>query len=884
MNSFENFFKKYNFKQANNIFEEIVSILGKNTKLWNDNSVTTYNRLKKNNDILLGKISDDFYIYNNKYTFDISIEYLKKIKIHKLNGDLITIWDCNSYYHIYIFKNYEEDLYIKKDKKYKLINEEEAIDSFEFYEYDNLENFIKEFNFPNDRFDINNINIKQNFPNGFKTIKELNIFIPTGKSEKIVFFHNIKIGMTYTILKKLMYERRYYGTRILYLNIHYLRKNPSLIKWKKYFYYYCSILFNYNELKLFKVLIRSIFKIINREFKIENIINFILLNFTGENIKIIFDNIDNKDSYNDIKRMKINEHNNNLKFNYIISLNDNSYEIFNKYLKNEYKEEFYFLQKKNIDELKLEDDFDNKYNEEELYRKRKTEEINDIIKEKRVYFIFSCLIILINLSSHEKIEDENDIDILNYIYPFLYYIYIQMDENNKITKIRFRNDVIKEIIYDSFIFSQTFHLLSDTNIHIDKILKKEEGIRLEKLIIYSLLLNKYTSYCFYKIKVKSIYCIDEIPIINYKNQNILFFQNNPNSEIYDFVILVIKDNKLFLKAYQIGINKNKSQLIKLNKDIIELDLSYFIHILEYKINKKISKYSFGIITNKKGLEDTINYPNFNIMKDYCINFGFEFLIFDTNNCDLSEYDKTSNTFIPIIKMSYINDCNNLNKLDLIKNGFPNKYPINKINQEKLINNINNILKENNKIKQDLNLNLVGMFNGIPSNFYLNSYLCYYHKITKNDGIHNISIFYNGKEILKKLEKENIIQNNYILFFKIIEVNKYNGNNFNTIKIKKKIIKKNETKNIICGKFKRKRFFEDEKESVNKKILSLNDQKVSSNKIINNHEKVNENLKKNKILISSDEEVYANVTKNNEVLIGSDEEIYTNEKRNKKRKK
>ena len=60
--------------------------------------------------------------------------------------------------------------------------------------------------------------------------------------------------------------------------------------------------------------------------------------------------------------------------------------------------------------------------------------------------------------------------------------------------------------------------------------------------------------------------------------------------------------------------------------------------------------------------------------------------------------------------------------------------------------------------------------------------------------------------------------------------------------------------------------------------------MSSNKLINNDEKVNENLKKNKILISSDEEVYANVTKNNEVLIGSDEEIYTNEKRNKKRKK
>ena len=262
------------------------------------------------------------------------------------------------------------------------------------------------------------------------------------------------------------------------------------------------------------------------------------------------------------------------------------------------------------------------------------------------------------------------------------------------------------------------------------------------------------------------------------------------------------------------------------------------------------------------------------MKDYCKNLGFEFLIIDTNKCDLSEYNKSSNTFISIKNMSYISDCNNLNKLDLIKNGFPNKYPINKINQEKLINNINNILKENNKIKQDLSLNLVGMFNGIPSNFYLNAYLCYYHKITKNDGIHNISIFYNGKEIVKKFEKENIIQNNYILFFKIIEDNKYNGNNYNTTKIKKKIIIKNDTKNIICGKFKRKRFFEDEKESVNKKIFSLNGQKVSSNKVINNNDKV----------ISSDEEVYTNVIKNNKILISSDEEIYTNEKRNKKRKK
>lgn len=590
------------------------------------------------------KTNERFYIYNKDETFHIYIDFLKEIIIYKNDGGFLRIWSCNSLIDNYIIRNYEKELYIKKDNKYKLIDINETLNNNIYYERENYNNFniIQKLNKDDYQFNINNDYFKYNFPNGFKAIKyKIDINIPYDFKNKVMtFFHNKKIGVTYKIINRLIDERIHYGIRTLYLNIGFLENNNLLNIWKDYFYYYASMLFKKNELNSkdnYENFSNNIFRIINRGFNLENILNYILSYFKYGNIKIVFDNIYNKDIYNRIIKMKLGDNSYNCYLNYIISLNENTYEILNDCIKNNIN--FYFLQKNNIENQKLEDDLENIY-DEETYRNIKTKEINDIINKKGPFFIFSSLIILINIIYKEQINSEKeDIDILTYIYPFINYIYFQIDENKKITKIKYRNNIIKEMIYDIFIFSQYFHLLSAASIQIDNISKKEEGNNLEKLIVYSLLINKYKSEYFYKIKVKSIYCISDIPNIDYNNQNILFFEENPYSEKYDFAILIYKNGELILKAFQIGINKKGDDLIKLKNSIIFLDLSTFSYKLEKIINRKIDKISFGIITTKKALNDNKNYPNFTSMKKFCKKEGYEFILFDTSNCELFIEDK-----------------------------------------------------------------------------------------------------------------------------------------------------------------------------------------------------------------------------------------------------
>ena len=875
MNSIENFFKIYDYEKSGEIFQEIVNILGENLNKWNNNSIFKYNNLKKNENIFLRKTNERFYIYNKDETFHIYIDFLKEIIIYKNDGGFLRIWSCNSLIDNYIIRNYEKELYIKKDNKYKLIDINETLNNNIYYERENYNNFniIQKLNKDDYQFNINNDYFKYNFPNGFKAIKyKIDINIPYDFKNKVMtFFHNKKIGVTYKIINRLIDERIHYGIRTLYLNIGFLENNNLLNIWKDYFYYYASMLFKKNELNSkdnYENFSNNIFRIINRGFNLENILNYILSYFKYGNIKIVFDNIYNKDIYNRIIKMKLGDNSYNCYLNYIISLNENTYEILNDCIKNNIN--FYFLQKNNIENQKLEDDLENIY-DEETYRNIKTKEINDIINKKGPFFIFSSLIILINIIYKEQINSEKeDIDILTYIYPFINYIYFQIDENKKITKIKYRNNIIKEMIYDIFIFSQYFHLLSAASIQIDNISKKEEGNNLEKLIVYSLLINKYKSEYFYKIKVKSIYCISDIPNIDYNNQNILFFEENPYSEKYDFAILIYKNGELILKAFQIGINKKGDDLIKLKNSIIFLDLSTFSYKLEKIINRKIDKISFGIITTKKALNDNKNYPNFTSMKKFCKKEGYEFILFDTSNCELFIEDKNyKNNYIRINNFSNIYEYN-FKKSVFIKDGNPIKIPTNKIKKEKVIENINNILIEKKIIEKNLNLLLVGMFLGNASNFIVNDYICYHHK--ELNKLHNITIYYKNIEVSKIFNIENLTPDNHILFFKIIKENEHNF--IDNIKYESCEIKNESTKNKIYKKFKKNNFSEDNR-IINKKIdkYYINDNKMDINdNEINN--KNNHNSSKN-IFLSSDEENYNSINKNSDLFNSRDEKNYSN---------
>ena len=725
--------------------------------------------------------------------------------------------------------------------------------------------------------------------------------IPNDDIPEITYFHNKKIGMTYKLIKNVISERMYSNFKILYLNVGLLRATVSLDELKDYFYYYSSMLFKYKDLNKFNNFSKRIFKILNNGFNLEEIINYILSYFSEETIKIVFDNIYSKDVFETLKNMKIVKGYNELRFYYVISLNEKTYEIFTNCIKNKMfydkDKKYYFIQKENIDNLKLEDDFEN-IDDKETYKKNKIKEINEIIEKKGEYLIFSSLIVLINSINKDKISEEQSENVLNFLCPLIDYLLFQVTENFNIVKITFRNNVIKEIIYDTFIFSQSFHLLSEANISIDKILKKEEGNNFEKLIIYSLLINKYYSSLYKKVKVDSIYCITDIPIIKYDNQNILFFQENPFAQVYDFAILIIKNNELILKAYQIGINKSKNELLKLNRYIIELDLSYLIQKLETIINRKINKYTFGIITTKKALRENSSYPNFKTMKNFCKSQGYEFLLFDTVNCGLL-IDKNDNNFTIIDNILDIKDSFNLKKINIIKEGNPIKIPIDKIKQEQVINNINEILIKKKLINQKLNLFLTGMFYGEPNKLYMKDYVCYYHKVSNNT--HTIYLYYNNMEIIQQTKKEEFTKNNHILFFKIIQRNKnlfdenykkydifsskktdnlnINNNNKEFKEFKEFGVKKAEKTRSYLKEFSFKSYKKgSEKEvtsnSKNEDMKKLNKRNEKNKKEIKFIERKRKILSKNK-KIKKDKEIYNNneIAGASDKLISDEEETY-----------
>ena len=251
MNYLGIFFQKYDFIQAGKILNEIGTIIGYDPEKWNNDSISKYNDSNTDKNIL-EKYGDFFYLIDNNNTFKICIDYLKKITIYKTNGEAIRLWVCNEFMHKYIIKNYLKELYIKKDNEYILFNNFNIINNFDFYEREYYYKYeqIKKLNYKDYIFDINDDYIKLNFPNKFKEKNNFFLNIPNDDIKEITYFHNKKIGMTYQLIKNVINERMYSNFKILYLNIG-LLKVIYLDKLKDYFYYYCSMLFKYEELNEF---------------------------------------------------------------------------------------------------------------------------------------------------------------------------------------------------------------------------------------------------------------------------------------------------------------------------------------------------------------------------------------------------------------------------------------------------------------------------------------------------------------------------------------------------------------------------------------------------------------------------------------------------------
>lgn len=160
---------------------------------------------------------------------------------------------------------------------------------------------------------------------------------------------------------------------------------------------------------------------------------------------------------------------------------------------------------------------------------------------------------------------------------------ITEDINNCLTilNIEFKSKEIKNKFIQNYKNILIQYLNNANNKINDKILENlfsdVNGSFFEKQIILDILLNKIKNQNnknlkFIELKVHSIYCINSNikNIKKFKDKNIILTQESKTGEIYDFGIIIGNTVKL----YQASINKPEKNLIRLNRNLIEIDCKY----------------------------------------------------------------------------------------------------------------------------------------------------------------------------------------------------------------------------------------------------------------------------------------------------------------------
>ena len=415
-----------------------------------------------------------------------------------------------------------------------------------------------------------------------------------------------------------------------------------------------------------------------------------------------------------------------------------------------------------------------------------------------------------------------------YLISFLPYLYISLYNTNyfqfSIDKIQFRGNFIKEMVYDLFVSLISEKILTE-NIFRELKNKSTEGIYLEKEIIYHLVTKNIA---FEKISIEKIYCFNSKIEKNITKSEIIFIQELERAPIYDFVITIDNEGEPVFKGYQIGINKPRYSLANLSKERIKMDILYFISKINKFLNKKITKFSFGIITtinayfsnskidfnidtnyieindfainedNNKEENDN-EYKNYKTMKKHCNENNFEFILFDPK--DKIFYIEDEKSDLKIITFNKYLDSNKTNnvtnyifsnedELNIIKIPlYPNE--IKKSDQKIIYESINDI--------KDKKLNFIGKFGKEKKNI-------------KSEAI-------KGRfEITKGINFDNLINENYIIYAK----------------------DKNNKKTIFFNK----KYFCNEYQDINIFYVfdaSINLNKRGNNKNANNSESIKHNI-------------------------------------------
>ena len=584
----------------------------------------------------------------------------------------------------------------------------------------NIEQIIENINNRNNDLKDPNYFLTGINSDNFKYMKEIdslftniNLSNLLDASKEGYFIYNKHIGLTFTLLGYFHEEKVLTSNqkKYFYMNIERILNIYSKDYLKLTLIYYLGNLFNDSTtFKKFVVKISYLFKTELRDFTllfkiIEKFIEFIKEEKIEDNFYFIFDNIYIKYSFNELKKIKTKyKHEANIHFYFFVQLNSDTVDFL-------FVDGFNFINDENkVKPIKSRSDLDNIMRIQQL--KNLENYYNAVVSRYTDLDKFILLLKIKYISLTESCPSKEDIkNILEHFSDYFKIYCKNVRDNIIVERIDFINDVVRDFFTSTYNANLcNFLHKNDLGIFNEIINNAVEGILLEKDIIFQLISSLFLK----KLKIIKIYCYYENEgILDFElNQNTIIIQEQENAPLYDIGVIIFVNGKIILKIYQIGINKEKSELDKLDKDIITFDLIYFTNKIEKIYNIKIDEIYFGIITTKEGYirnygenknTEKLNinlekrYKNYKTMKKFCYDNRFEFLVFDKSNKTFSIHSD-NNILTPVNFTEYINEEFLINPKSY---QFYNILNIKKIyfnKNDNLINEINNIIGECNKCK------------------------------------------------------------------------------------------------------------------------------------------------------------------------------------------
>ena len=790
-----------NLNKINNIDNEKISNTIKKENI-NEESINIINLLDIDFIVKIKIIDEEEWICNTRYAFYL----IKKIKNHKnphpKNIDNYNNSnDSDSSNSIKDDINIEQLVYITNNqldkKEKKLIEVDADLNISEIY--DEIKNNIitdyknKYINYSNPPIEIDDIP-----QNGYKNNEVYDFFKDIDKytiNKTLIFQDEYNLS---SFDKILLLNNLYLSEiiRYFYLNLNILNSIKETNEKRKYLSYYIARI--YNRKKNFKQDFEKFIKDILKNIRNENFINDFIDQIIKKN-KLMVENM-----------------NENIPFYIIIDNIDseNSYKIFEKLISQTFNCEVFIYGILNIDSYFGKKKFislynkkysDIGYNKIYLYsnnvNKNLSENINDFFNE--IGNNINILKEFIQLIYFEEYINECTDTNINFLMKYIKYIKldIKLDFHNylKIANIKFKSKEIK----DKFILNYKDILLKYLNKKNDENIKnlfsETNGIFFEKQIILDILLDKIKKepkqdFNFKELIVHSIYCmefdINKIDINQYKGNNIILIQENKTGEIYDFGIIIGN----FIKLYQVSIKKTKEDLLKLNRNLIEVDCQYMTN--KYLCNfGKYENYNFGLITSKttydqyfESLENSKkniekksdNYfekTPYYLMKDYCKKNKYELLVYDMFDNKFYIENDSNNKLIEYNNFYEFNMDYKLNtpKLNNIFSLKPIKKSIKYVNKDNFISELNKT-----KLFKDINkncLNILGKFeynkNLLDIKKIEEDKLCLCISEKKKDTNESLNIFkYKNESIVCEVDGENV--KNYIYKDNNVKIKKSNA--------------------------------------------------------------------------------------------------------------